>query len=119
MTPHLGSRLTIHESDVATRNLTLRATPRLRARPPEPRHLTLVEGGEFQGVSSLQREAFQRRLLAVADVLAAMAALWLVLRVAEGHNAPALAALAGMPLVVLVFKIAGLYDRDQLRVTKS
>ena len=32
---------------------------------------------------------------------------------------PALAALAALPLVVLMFKVAGLYDRDQLRLVPS
>ena len=118
MTPHLGSRLTLHEPEVATTGPAPHGAPRQRARTLE-RHLSLVEGGEFRGLSSVRRHTYQRRVLAIADVLAAMAALWLVLRVTPDHDAPALAALAGMPLVVLVFKIAGLYDRDQLRVTKS
>jgi exopolysaccharide biosynthesis polyprenyl glycosylphosphotransferase len=115
MTPHLGSRLTIHESDSS---LVIRRAPHLRVAGAS-RRLALVEGRELRGISSLQREAIQRRVLAVADVLAATAALWLVLSVSPGQNPSGLAALAGMPLVVLVFKIAGLYDRDQLRVTKS
>jgi exopolysaccharide biosynthesis polyprenyl glycosylphosphotransferase len=115
MSAHPGSRLTIHESDSS---LVIRPSPRLLAAGAS-RRLALVEGGEFRGVSSLQREAIQRRVLAVADVLAAAAALWLVLSVSPGQNPSGFAALAGMPLVVLVFKIAGLYDRDQLRVTKS
>jgi exopolysaccharide biosynthesis polyprenyl glycosylphosphotransferase len=36
-----------------------------------------------------------------------------------GAARPALAVLAGLPLVVVLFKIAGLYDRDQMRIVRS
>ena len=36
-----------------------------------------------------------------------------------GQTRPGVAILAGMPLVVLLFKVAGLYDRDQLRIVRS
>ena len=36
-----------------------------------------------------------------------------------GDVRPTLPALAGIPLVVVLFKVAGLYDRDQLRIVHS
>jgi exopolysaccharide biosynthesis polyprenyl glycosylphosphotransferase len=68
--------------------------------------------------SLLRREALQRRLLAAADTLAVTVTLLLVLDVV-GEDHTALAALAGMPLVIVPFKIAGLYDRDELRLVHS
>ena len=70
-------------------------------------------------IASLQRrESVRRRLLAAADLVAAALSLLLVLT-ATGSGNPGLATLAGTPLVVLIFKIAGLYDRDQLRLVHS
>jgi exopolysaccharide biosynthesis polyprenyl glycosylphosphotransferase len=36
-----------------------------------------------------------------------------------GRGLPGLAAIAGMPLIIVLFKVAGLYDRDQLRLVHS
>ncbi|HSD80988.1 MAG TPA: hypothetical protein VLB47_10015, partial [Solirubrobacteraceae bacterium] len=66
----------------------------------------------------LGREALRRRLLGLSDVLSAMLALVVVLSVI-GEDHAALLALAGMPLLVIPFKIAGLYDRDELRLVQS
>src|ERR671924_209245 len=51
-------------------------------------------------------------------VLAATFALALVLSLL-GNDEPGLAVLLGMPLVALLFKIAGLYDHEQLRIVRS
>ena len=88
--------------------------------PRAPRAVSaLVEGGENWVPTTQRREAIQRRLLAAGDVIAATLALWLVLTLPGTGDQPALLVLAGMPLVVLVFKIAGLYDRDPLRISHS
>src|SRR4051812_10754517 len=63
------------------------------------------------------REALHRRLLSAADVLAAATGLILGLTVVGGTQVGP--ALAGVPLVVLLFKVAGLYDRDQMRLMRS
>lgn len=84
---------------------------------PKSRRLWLVPN-EVEG-SRLRRDAFQRRLLAAADVVGAAAALWVVLALSKGNGAPSVFALVGIPLVVLVFKLAGLYDREQLRLVNS
>jgi exopolysaccharide biosynthesis polyprenyl glycosylphosphotransferase len=66
----------------------------------------------------LKREGLYRRLLAVADVLATAGALvFSVAVVGQDEFAPA--ALVALPVVVLVSKVAGLYDRDELVVRKT
>jgi exopolysaccharide biosynthesis polyprenyl glycosylphosphotransferase len=77
-----------------------------------------VEGDAGAAPSLLWREALNRRMLAVADVVSASIALVVVLNLL-GHDRVALAAIAGMPLVLCLFKVAGLYDRDQLRIVHS
>src|SRR6185437_186666 len=66
--------------------------------------------------SGLRRAALHHRLLAVADVLAVTITVALVFEV-DRHRL-ALMALA-TPLVIVPFKIAGLYDRDELRLVQS
>src|SRR4051794_41153145 len=65
----------------------------------------------------LGREGVYRRGLAVADVGAALAALAVVAVVANPRGALILLGFA--PLIVLVNKIAGLYDRDELVMNKT
>jgi exopolysaccharide biosynthesis polyprenyl glycosylphosphotransferase len=64
-----------------------------------------------------RREKFQRRLLATADILAVALAVIFTLNV-HGPRRVALVAVA-LPLVIVPFKIAGLYDRDELRLGRS
>jgi exopolysaccharide biosynthesis polyprenyl glycosylphosphotransferase len=65
------------------------------------------------------RDAFYRRTLAVADVVAAISALCIgVLALGEGDTLSPLL-LAGIPLVVLVSKVIGLYDRDEHLLGKT
>ncbi len=119
MTPQLAERLTIHVQDAV-------AQPRSRRRPAaadrvferRARRLRVLEG-EQRVPTTQRREAVQRRLLAAGDVFAATLALWLVLTLPGTGDQPALLVLAAMPLVVLVFKMAGLYDRDPLRISHS
>ncbi|MGZ6569325.1 MAG: exopolysaccharide biosynthesis polyprenyl glycosylphosphotransferase, partial [Solirubrobacteraceae bacterium] len=68
--------------------------------------------------SLVWREALRRRLLAIADVASASLALVLVLGRFEHHDL-LLSAAAGTALVLLLFKVAGLYDRDDLRLVHS
>ncbi len=65
-----------------------------------------------------QREGLYRRLLVAGDALAAAAALQLVVGIAYGEllKPGALAALASL---VLVNKLSGLYDRDELVLNRS
>ena len=66
----------------------------------------------------LWRESLRRRLLGIADVTSAAVAAGLVLG-AFDHRRAALSAAVGAALVLFVFKLAGLYDRDDLRVVHS
>jgi exopolysaccharide biosynthesis polyprenyl glycosylphosphotransferase len=119
MTPQLAQKLTIHGEEggavmlAEQRALTLGGGP--ISFPPRRQRLVDAEGAPL---SLLRRESLHRRLLGAADVLAATLALVLVLTLL-GHDQLGLATLAGMPLVVVLFKIAGLYDRDQMRLVHS
>jgi exopolysaccharide biosynthesis polyprenyl glycosylphosphotransferase len=103
------TRLKVHEHDSAL------ALPRT---VPGIARLRVVESAPALGNSLQHRESLHRRLLASADVIAAAAALWFVLA-ATGSDNPGLAILLGTPLVVVLFKVAGLYDRDGMRLVHS
>jgi exopolysaccharide biosynthesis polyprenyl glycosylphosphotransferase len=66
----------------------------------------------------LRRESLHRRLLGTADMLAAALSLLFILT-ATGSGTPGLVLLAGAPLVIVLFKVAGLYDRDLMRLVHS
>ncbi len=120
MTPQVAERLTIHVHDAVEPALSLgSAAPGDAAVARAARRLRVVEGDERHALTPQRREAFQRRLLAAGDVIGAALALWLVLTLPHTGDQPALLMLAGIPLVILVFKIAGLYDRDAVRLVRS
>jgi exopolysaccharide biosynthesis polyprenyl glycosylphosphotransferase len=110
-TPQLAAKLTIHEQD----GVEL-AGGALVAFPPRRPDVIGVAGRTLPTL--LRREALHRRLLGVSDLLATALALTLVLNVL-GQDQAGLLVLAGLPLVMVLFKIAGLYDRDQLRIAHS
>jgi len=64
------------------------------------------------------REALQKRLLAMGDVVASGVAIVVVLTLSHRSDAAPIA-LAGGLLLLLLFKMAGLYDRDDLRLVHS
>jgi exopolysaccharide biosynthesis polyprenyl glycosylphosphotransferase len=68
--------------------------------------------------SLVWREALLRRLLGGADVLSAIVAVVVAMNI-FGQRQVALAALAGAALVLSLFKLAGLYERDELRLVHS
>ena len=125
-----------HPNDVATHFKldALRAAPG-GGRGPQPSSLQCGRGaGRHADVATstppprgrraarsapLRRESLHRRLLGAADVLAATGALVLVVSALGRGPARDSPRSVGMPLVVLLFKIAGLYDRDQLRLVHS
>ncbi len=120
MPPQLAHRLRIHEEEL---DEPVRARRRMAAVAVDetataPTWLATPVEEQAPPRSLLRREALHRRLLAVADVLAVTLALVVVLTVL-GQDRPALVALAGMPLLVVPFKIAGLYDRDELQLVHS
>jgi exopolysaccharide biosynthesis polyprenyl glycosylphosphotransferase len=119
MTPQLAAMLTIHEEEAPDGDVQGRVASSSGSLIPFPgSRLRAADSDEHALPSLLRRESHRRRILAAADVVAATAALTLVLAVL-GQTGPGLAILAGMPLVVVLFKIAGLYDRDQLRIVRS
>ena len=68
--------------------------------------------------SLVWREALHRRLLALGDISAATLALVVLLNV-FGQRRVAALAIAGIALLLFLFKVAGLYDRDDLRLVRS
>ncbi|MFZ0041409.1 MAG: exopolysaccharide biosynthesis polyprenyl glycosylphosphotransferase [Solirubrobacteraceae bacterium] len=62
--------------------------------------------------------ALNRRLLALGDLAAASVALVVLLNV-FGQRRVAALALAGIALLLFLFKVSGLYDRDELRLVHS
>jgi exopolysaccharide biosynthesis polyprenyl glycosylphosphotransferase len=64
------------------------------------------------------RASKQRRLLASADAIAALIALCAVMA-AFGDGHLSLALLAWLPVTIGIFKVAGLYDRDDMRLRSS
>jgi exopolysaccharide biosynthesis polyprenyl glycosylphosphotransferase len=112
--------LTIHEYEleealvVAPRPLALAgsivSTP---ARRP-----SVTTDGEYAHSALLRRESLHRRLLGAGDMLAAALSLLFILSV-TGDGNPGLLVLASCPLVVILFKVAGLYDRDLMRLVHS
>ncbi len=68
--------------------------------------------------SSLSRDAVGRRLLVAADIAAVAIALLVCVHLV-GDNTLELAALAAIPIVVLMSKLKGLYDRDDLLLRKT
>jgi exopolysaccharide biosynthesis polyprenyl glycosylphosphotransferase len=122
MTPQVATRLRIHEE-----------LPRSGVRAHRRRTLALAGDGPAvlpadaiapadadagAPPSLLWREALLRRMLTFADIASATVALVVVLSLL-GRDRVALAALGAMPLIACLFKIAGLYDRDELRIVHS
>jgi exopolysaccharide biosynthesis polyprenyl glycosylphosphotransferase len=67
---------------------------------------------------SNKRAGSSKRALAVADVFAAVLALALSIQII-GNDLIRLQTLVGLPLVIVVSKVIGLYDRDELLLHKS
>ena len=66
-----------------------------------------------------RRDALYRRLLALGDVIAAASALALGMLVLSQDDKLSPLLFAAIPLVVLVSKVIGLYDRDEHLLSKS
>ena len=78
--------------------------------------LGIGEGAAPEAVG--RRDAALRRLLMLADVLAALVAVMLAL-VVLGDDLLHPAALALLPVVVIASRLMGLYDRDEIVVSKT
>ena len=119
MTPEVAARLKLHEDGLVPGIAPLASlAPEADGFEPLPRgDLTPVE---LRGPSAslVWREALHRRLLGLADVTSTGLALFFVLRGFDQPD-PALVAAGGAGLILLLFKVAGLYDRDDLRLVHS
>jgi exopolysaccharide biosynthesis polyprenyl glycosylphosphotransferase len=118
MNAPLSAKLQIHEDELdveAEPRGQLVALPAVDDRSPRRHNKPVVD--EPTVSSPPQREILQRRLLAAADVLAVALTVVLALNV-NGLRRVALVAVA-LPLVIVPFKVAGLYDRDELRLGRS
>jgi exopolysaccharide biosynthesis polyprenyl glycosylphosphotransferase len=113
MTPQLATRLTIHPAEAGTEVALRDPFVSLPAR-----RFPQIDGSQRALPARLRRETLHRRLLGASDILAATIA-FIAVTVGLGHEQPNLLAFVGMPLLVLQFKLAGLYDRDQLRIVRS
>jgi exopolysaccharide biosynthesis polyprenyl glycosylphosphotransferase len=120
MTPQLAASLTIHEPDVAGISAAgegVLTAPRLVRAPS-----ALLDDRPDLDDACLpalwRREMLHRRLLGLFDVAGASFVLLLVLGLTRADHA-AIASVAGMALLAVLFKIAGLYDRDELRLVHS
>jgi exopolysaccharide biosynthesis polyprenyl glycosylphosphotransferase len=69
------------------------------------------------GREARDRDALHRRMLAVADVLSA--ALAVNVAILAGGATPTLAVIGAVPVIVLISKLVGLYDRDEHVLHKS
>ena len=120
MTPQVAAKLRLHDdggmSELARRRrLTAVGNGAAALHPGEfgPQDL---DGRA--AASIMWREALHRRLLALADIASVSLAVVVVLNMFGKHHV-ALAALAGAVVVLFLFKVAGLYDRDDLRLVHS
>src|SRR3954454_24186439 len=111
-------------SEVGIRNPldTAEVTPRRRFKrftPPLVRALRrtddLTEGTPARDITV--RDGLYRRSLALSDGIAASLALFLIVGVRAGNGLDPVAFLA-MPTVILVCKLAGLYERDEIVLKK-
>ena len=117
--PGDGSALRAHDRVLETLPPAVSAKPRVKTAEPRfiPRRATVADDGMLHEASRT-RDRTYRRMLAVADVAAALIALILSFNVVGDTYMPPVA-LFGLPLVILVAKLSGLYDRDELVVRKT
>jgi exopolysaccharide biosynthesis polyprenyl glycosylphosphotransferase len=90
------------------------ALPSIRDWPDPTLHVL----GERPAEEVRSRDAVFRRLLALADVLAAVTALLVTVTVSP-HDGLRLAAILALPAIVGMSKVLGLYDRDELLLHKA
>jgi exopolysaccharide biosynthesis polyprenyl glycosylphosphotransferase len=111
------AQIRLREAEVPTRP----EPPRLAIAAPAPE--PIFDVGQLrssaEASNALESQgAIRRRLLALADA-AAVAAMLVVVLSRFGLGSSTIAALASIPLVLILFKLGGLYDRDELRLHHS
>jgi len=120
MTPRAATIIKLQESDAVSE---LAVVPRLAALERTDDLVASGDGamamdGHAESAALVWRESIRRRLLGIADVIAASAALVVVLG-GLGARYGLLTLPIAIALVLGLFKVAGLYDRDDLRVVHS
>ncbi|MGB0092287.1 MAG: sugar transferase [Solirubrobacteraceae bacterium] len=119
MTPRAAPELTVYQDEVVAsvidRPGLIATTPEAAATEANARP---VEIEERTPAPLLRREALQRRLLAFADIASVTLASLLISNLFDSKRMAAVA-LAGILLVLFLFKAAGLYDRDELKLVPS
>src|SRR4051794_41190412 len=117
MTPQLAANLKIHEPDITRIAVAgeglLTSAPRLSVLSPVLDDRPDLDDACLPAL--WRREALHRRLLGLFDVAGATLVLLLVLGPASASHV-GIAAVAATPMLALLFKLAGLYDRDELRL---
>jgi exopolysaccharide biosynthesis polyprenyl glycosylphosphotransferase len=94
----------------------LKAPQRAR-QTPEPRVPAAIRE-TVVGRAGDRREQLYRTALATSDVLAALLALTVALYIVS-TDTPSAALVLCLPIIVVVSKVKGLYDRDELLIRKS
>jgi exopolysaccharide biosynthesis polyprenyl glycosylphosphotransferase len=112
MTPQIAS-LRVHEHDMVELSLAGRGAGAVVSLPTRLTQAPQIVDRSLPWL--MRREQLNRRLLGAADILAAGIALTIALQPTNGR---ALAFIA-LPLVLVLFKVSGLYDRDQVRLVHS
>jgi exopolysaccharide biosynthesis polyprenyl glycosylphosphotransferase len=102
---------------VRRRGLRALRLPFLPTRISETSSREIPEGGSND--ATLRRDTLYRRALGVADALSAAIALVLGVMLLGEHDSINALAIAGVPLIVVVGKLSGLYDRDEHLVKKG
>jgi exopolysaccharide biosynthesis polyprenyl glycosylphosphotransferase len=119
--------LATHAGQSAASQPSAAQTNGIAARLPRPVGPLLAAGGilaarlgtwERLGPARV-RDRRYRRLLGIADILATLFALNICINVLGQSNMVSPALLAGVPAVILIAKVLGLYDRDELVLRKS
>ena len=120
MTPQPGADIAIDEERTAGQLALFRA--RLTVVPeasPAPRVGEEAPYEDDESIHSvLWRASLNRRLLALGDAVAASVALVVLLNV-FGQRRVAAVAFTGIAVLLFLFKVSGLYDRDELRLVHS
>ncbi len=84
---------------------------------PPPAHTAAQEPAAEAAIRPVFRDAVFRWLLAIADLVAAALALGLI-TLASGHGIPT-ASIVSIPLIVVIAKMTGRYDHDDVVLRKS